>query len=99
MEYARERCEPYLFNHVIRSWLFAARLGQIQSIEHDAEVVAVGTVLHDITLNERFNGRGASRLKPPILPGPLKGIGLRRTPGTADPGQSRAELDGLNRPL
>jgi hypothetical protein len=56
MEYARERCEPYLFNHVVRSWLFAARLGQIQSIEHDAEVVAVGTLLHDITLNERFNG-------------------------------------------
>jgi hypothetical protein len=56
MEYARERCEPYLFNHVVRSWLFAARLGQIQSIEHDAEVVAVGTLLHDITLNEHFNG-------------------------------------------
>lgn len=56
MEYARERCEPYLFNHVVRSWLFAARLGQIQSIEHDAEVVAVGTLLNDITLNESFNG-------------------------------------------
>jgi hypothetical protein len=56
IEYARERCEPYLFNHVVRSWLFAARLGQLQSIEHDAEVVAVGTLLHDITLNERFNG-------------------------------------------
>jgi hypothetical protein len=56
MEYARERCEPYLFNHVVRSWLFAARLGQIQSIKHDAEVVAIGTLLHDITLNERFNG-------------------------------------------
>ena len=56
MDYARERCEPYLFNHVVRSWLFAERLGQLQSIEHDAEVVAVGTLLHDITLNERFNG-------------------------------------------
>ena len=56
MEYARETCEPYLFNHVVRSWLFAARLGQLQSIEHDAEVVAVGTLLHDITLNDRFAG-------------------------------------------
>lgn len=56
IEHARERCEPYLFNHVVRSWLFAARLGQLQSIEHDAEVVAVGTLLHDITLNERFSG-------------------------------------------
>ena len=56
LEYARQECEPYLFNHVIRSWLFAARLGQLQNIEHDAEVVAVGTLLHDITLNERFAG-------------------------------------------
>src|SRR5262249_56533773 len=56
MEYARRECEPYLFNHVVRSWLFAARVGQLQGIEHDAEVVAVGTLLHDITLNERFAG-------------------------------------------
>jgi hypothetical protein len=56
MEYARQKCEPYLFNHVVRSWLFAARIGQIQNVEHDAEVVAVGTLLHDITLNEGFAG-------------------------------------------
>jgi len=56
IEYARENCEPYLFNHVVRSWLFAARVGQIRGIEHDAEVVALGTLLHDITLNERFVG-------------------------------------------
>jgi hypothetical protein len=56
MEYARQKCEPYLFNHVARSWLFAARLGELQKVEHDAEVVAVGTLLHDITLNEAFTG-------------------------------------------
>jgi hypothetical protein len=56
LEYARQRCEPYLFNHVVRSWLFATRLGQLQNIPHDAEVVAVGSLLHDITLNERFAG-------------------------------------------
>jgi hypothetical protein len=54
--YARQKCEPYLFNHVVRSWLFAARIGQIKYIEHDAEVVAVGTLLHDITLNSAFVG-------------------------------------------
>ena len=32
LDYARQRCEPYLHNHVVRSWLFAARLGQLQSI-------------------------------------------------------------------
>jgi hypothetical protein len=56
MKYARELCEPYLFNHVVRSWLFAARIGQLRKIEHDTEVVALGTLLHDITLNERFAG-------------------------------------------
>ena len=56
LDYARMECEPYLFNHVVRSWLFAARIGQIKKIEHDAEVVALGTLLHDITLNRRFNG-------------------------------------------
>lgn len=56
IDYARQKCEPYLFNHVVRSWLFAVRMAQLQSVEHDAEVVAVGTLLHDITLNEGFAG-------------------------------------------
>ena len=56
MEYARTNCEPYLFNHVVRSWLLAVRIGQIRNIEHDAEVVALGALLHDVTLNERFAG-------------------------------------------
>jgi HD superfamily phosphodiesterase len=56
IEYARQTCEPYLFNHVMRSWLFAVRLGQLSGIPHDAEIVAVGTLLHDITLNEAYAG-------------------------------------------
>ncbi len=56
LEYARQRCEAYLFNHVVRSWLFATRLGQLQELAHDTEVIAVGTLLHDITLNEHFAG-------------------------------------------
>jgi hypothetical protein len=47
MEYARQKCEAYLFNHVVRSWLFAARIGQLKNIQHDAEVLAVGTLLHE----------------------------------------------------
>src|SRR2546430_16507062 len=39
MDYARKACEPYLFNHVVRSWLFAARIGELQGIAHDAEVL------------------------------------------------------------
>lgn len=56
IEFARQKYEPYLFNHAMRSWLFAVRFGRKRGIAHDAEVVAVGTLLHDITLNESFAG-------------------------------------------
>ena len=56
LDYARVHSEPYLFNHVVRSWLFAARLGQVQGVPHDAEVVAVGTLLHDIGLTNNVTG-------------------------------------------
>lgn len=56
INYAQEACDPYVFNHAMRSWLFAAGLAKAQDLAHDAEVLAVGTVLHDITLSERFAG-------------------------------------------
>lgn len=56
VEYARAHYEPYLFNHVMRSWLFAVRIAQIKGISHDGEVLAVGTLLHDVTLNDDFTG-------------------------------------------
>jgi hypothetical protein len=56
IDYARECSEPYMFNHVVRSWLFAVRIGEMEGIEYDGEVVAIGTLLHDITLTKDFNG-------------------------------------------
>ena len=56
IELARERSEPYLFNHVMRSWLFAVTLAQLNQTAHDGEVLAVTTVLHDIGLAEGFDG-------------------------------------------
>ena len=56
LEYARAHSEPYLFNHVVRSWLFAVRLGQLRNVPHDAEVIAVGTLLHDLGLTSGFTG-------------------------------------------
>ena len=53
MDYARTHSEPFLFNHAVRSWLFAVRLGQLQGIAHDAEVVAVGSLLHDLGKERR----------------------------------------------
>lgn len=56
VDFARERSEPYLFNHVMRSWLFAALIARRQQIAHDGEVLAVTTILHDIGLAKAFDG-------------------------------------------
>jgi hypothetical protein len=56
MAYARRHSEPYLYNHAVRSWLFAVRLGQFRQVAHDPEVVAVGTLLHDIGLTAAGSG-------------------------------------------
>ena len=56
IEFAREQSEPYLFNHVMRSWLFAVLLGQRKQTVHDGEVLAVTTILHDLGLTEALNG-------------------------------------------
>jgi hypothetical protein len=56
IELARDRSEPYLFNHAMRSWLFAALFAQRKQAVHDAEVLAVTTILHDIGLTESFDG-------------------------------------------
>jgi len=57
IDLARAHSEPFLFNHAVRSWLFAERLGQLQGIPHDAEVVGVGSLLHDLGLTNGFTGK------------------------------------------
>jgi hypothetical protein len=57
MELARKHSDPFLFNHAVRSWLFAVRLGQLQGVLHDPEVVAVGALLHDLGLTDSCTGR------------------------------------------
>jgi hypothetical protein len=56
LDRARSDSEAYLFNHAVRSWLFAARIAQLKSIAHDGEVLAIGTLLHDLTLTKDFKG-------------------------------------------
>ena len=56
LDYAQRLSEPDLFNHAMRSWLFAARIGQLKGIDCDQEVVAVGTILHDIGLTAGVSG-------------------------------------------
>jgi hypothetical protein len=65
IEHAQRLSEPYLFNHAMRSWLFAEAIGHIKGIDYDREVVAIGTILHDIGLTasvlgpNRFEVNGA----------------------------------------
>jgi hypothetical protein len=56
LEYAQKLSEPYLFNHAMRSWLFAVKVGHLKGIDYDPEVVAVGTILHDIGLTAGVSG-------------------------------------------
>jgi hypothetical protein len=56
IEHARRLSEPYLFNHAMRSWLFAETIGRIRGVRYDHEVVAIGTILHDIGLTAGVSG-------------------------------------------
>ena len=53
---AQRLYEPYLFNHAVRSWLFAETIGRVRGMEYDREVVAIGTLLHDIGLTAGVSG-------------------------------------------
>src|SRR3954466_13699547 len=56
IEHAQQLSEPYLFNHAMRSWLFAEVIGHVKAIDYDREVVAIGTILHDIGLTASVSG-------------------------------------------
>jgi hypothetical protein len=56
IEYSRQHYEPSLFNHVIRSWLFAVRMARTRTVRVDEEVIAVAVLLHDLGLTPAFAG-------------------------------------------
>lgn len=57
VDYAQRISEPYLFNHAMRSWLFAEAIGRMKRIAYDREIVAIGTILHDIGLTASVSGQ------------------------------------------
>jgi hypothetical protein len=54
IDLARSSSEPYLFNHVMRSWLFGVLLSENAKPLPDPELLAVSTVLHDLGLTDRY---------------------------------------------
>jgi len=47
---------PYLFNHVMRTFLFGSLVGRALEQKFDEEVLYLACILHDIGLTERFQG-------------------------------------------
>jgi HD superfamily phosphodiesterase len=54
VEFARSIHEPFLYNHVMRSWLFAVVLGEKMKAAPDPELVAAAALLHDLGLTEKY---------------------------------------------
>jgi HD domain len=57
IELARNASEPYLFNHAMRSWLFAVMIAEQAKPGPDPELLAISTVLHDLGLTSRYSAQ------------------------------------------
>jgi hypothetical protein len=57
IELARDSSEPYLFNHVMRSWLFCVLIGEGAKPVPDPELLAVSAILHDLGLTNRCSAQ------------------------------------------
>src|ERR1700678_4491312 len=62
IDLARSSSEPFLFNHVMRSWLFSVLLSENAKPAPDPELLAVSTVLHDLGLTDRFSAEKRSEV-------------------------------------
>ncbi|MCB8883931.1 HD domain-containing protein [Acidisoma cellulosilytica] len=51
---AQNSSELYLFNHVMRSWIFGALLAEKDGSKPDPELLAVSALLHDLGLTDTY---------------------------------------------
>ena len=49
-QHVRAIYEPWLYQHVLRSWFFAVLLARSRSLAPDAEVLAISVLFHDLGL-------------------------------------------------
>jgi hypothetical protein len=54
IDLSRSLLKPYLFNHVMRSWLFSILLSEATAFKPDLELLAVSAILHDLGLTDRY---------------------------------------------
>ena len=55
IDLARSSSEPYLFNHVMRSWLFSVLIAKRLTLAPDPELLAVSVVLHDLGMTDHYS--------------------------------------------
>ena len=58
---ARSVSPPYLYNHAVRTFLFASLAGTATGQKFDAEMLYLACILHDLGLTEKFQGVTAVR--------------------------------------
>jgi hypothetical protein len=56
IDLARSSSESYIFNHVMRSWLFAVSIAEATKPSLNPELLAVAAILHDLGLTDRYFG-------------------------------------------
>src|SRR5260370_27502351 len=57
MEITRNSTDPYLYNHVMRSWLFGVLIAAGAKPAPDPELLAVSAILHDLGLTDRYSAQ------------------------------------------
>lgn len=68
-QYAQRVSEPYLFHHVMRTYVFAELAGRTSERQYDPELLYLASVLHDLGLTDeaeartRFEVEGADMAK------------------------------------
>jgi HD superfamily phosphodiesterase len=50
IDLARSSSQPYLFNHLMRSWLFAVTIAEKTKPKVDPELLAAAALLHDLAV-------------------------------------------------
>ena len=66
IDLSRSASEPFLFNHVMRSWLFGVLLSESAERAPDAELLAVATILHDLGLTDRYTAENRFEVMAPM---------------------------------
>ena len=66
-ELSRTVSPPYLFNHAIRTYLFASLVGRSLAQTFDAELLYLACIFHDLGLTDKYAGDLPSKFKEPRL--------------------------------